>query len=101
MTFNIGDRVRFIDPDPLYDRIRGWEGTITKYNFGQYNSTYNVTLYNPYDINMSHQGCYFSHRLQLLSQYTVSDVIAKLQKRQKFYQTYKAELPTWYACYGD
>ena len=105
MTFNIGDRVRFIDPDPVYDRIRGWEGTIHNRSVGSMNTIYSVILVNPYNPAEDQLGTYFQFRLQLIATADplteITTTISRLQKRQKFYQTYKTELPTWYAAYGD
>ena len=102
-TFNIGDRIRLVDTRSGQEHLRGWEGVVT--SDGGW-STIRVRLYHPTHPNTyrPHEESYYPWRLEFIEAATpptVLSVIHKLEKRQKFYQTYKQQLPTWYASYGD
>lgn len=104
--FRIGDRVRFIDPRPDAMHMLNWEGEIIEARPGS--STVRVRLQDPNNPRRYHTEGYYPYRLQFIGDASalpglspVEYVIHKLQKRQKFYQEHKSQLPTWYAAYGD
>ena len=108
MTFNIGDRVRFIGPRLEQEYMLGWEGEILEKS-GPLTGTYLVRLENPSNPTTTHLEWYYPYRLELVSAGSsvnlilnpIERTIHKLQKRQKFYQDNKKQLPTWFAAYGD
>ena len=104
MTFNIGDRVRLIEPRLEQMHMENWEGEIISGPREGRNPTITVRLTDPTGA-FTHTEPYYCWRLELVetasSTSSIETTIRRLQKRQKFYQTYKAELPTWYAAYGD
>ena len=104
MTFNIGDRVRLGEPRLEQEHMRGWEGEIISHPSSWRDPTISVTLHDSTG-TFTHTENYFLWRLELVEKgsltSTIEQTIRRLQKRQKFYQTYKTELPTWYAAYGD
>jgi len=99
-NFNAGDRIRLVNPRLDQSHMLGWEGIVL---IGGDRETARVRLINPLNPERFHEESYYDSRLQLIEAKsgTVLDVIHKLEKRQKFYKTYKAQLPTWYACYGE
>ena len=101
MSYNIGDRIRLVDPRRDQHHMLNWEGIV----IGPVDTnTIRVRLYHPNNPDLFHEESYYDHRLLLLepkSGTPILDVIRRLEKRQKFYKEFKAELPTWYACYGE
>ena len=108
-AFNVGDRVRMVGPRQDQAHMLGWEGVILERNYPLSSlSTYQVRLYDPTGREPPHEEAYYPARLQLSangkpipSMKPIEATIYRLQKRQKFYQTYKQQLPHWYAAYGD
>ena len=99
--FQRGDRVRLIDPRADQMHMQGWEGEIIECR--EDSETVRVRLEDPNGMRQHTEG-YYRVRLQLVDSQTLTSIertIHRLQKRQKFYQTYKKQLPTWYAAYGD
>ena len=108
MTFNIGDRVRFIGPRLEQEYMLGWEGEILS-NISPLGNTYHVRLENPDNLTTTHLEWYSPYRFELVSAGSsfnpilnpIERTIHQLQKRQKFYQDNKKQLPTWFASFGD
>ena len=101
--FQVGNRVRFVEPNSHQIHMLNWEGEILDARHGS--STVTVRLHAPENPQRRHTESYFPRRLVIISPYgqysPIEYVMRKLQKRQKFYQDNKSQLPTWYAAYGD
>ena len=104
MTFNPGDRVRFIQPRCNQEYMLGWEGEILECDSAHGCPLFLVTLKHPTSFT-THTELYYGKRFELVTpvSFTIQlqITIGKLEKRQAFYQTYKQQLPTWYTAYGD
>ncbi len=98
----LGTRVRFVDPRPDQRYMLNWEGEVISPRYGE--NTVQVRLVNPDNPSDTHTEGYYRIRLEEVVEpigSAIARTIHRLQKRQKFYQTYKQQLPTWFASYGD